>query len=170
MAYFLHHFQIIKFSNSFMKPLLLFLMLLPLVATAQKIALIDRGFKKPVQFTDSATMDHMFENFFPVYVRDIGAILKKTEWLIAQIDTGSKQPSIDNEISVGNSTFVYASSGMQNNARHQLVLATRTSGLSTSVKLFEFNDSRKRSIQRLLIFSDYVRNNLAGAGEGIVVK
>lgn len=142
-----------------MKPLLL-LLLLPLIATAQKIALVDRGFKKPLRFTDSATMDHLFDQFFPVYVRDADAIIKNVEWLIARIDSSSKQLSIDQEIIVGNSKFIYAISGMQHNARHQLVLTTRTSSLTTSVKLFEFNDSRKRAIQRLLIFSDYLRNNL----------
>jgi hypothetical protein len=148
-----------------MKLLLIFALLLPVTLMAQKIALLDRGFKRPILFTDSATMEHMVQNYFPVHVGDLRSILKTTDWLIATIDDGKTQTKIDNSFPAGQSTFICSESTMRKYSVLNIVLSTRTPGFSTSLKLVRFDDSRKRAIQKLLIFTDYIKNNLAGADE-----
>ena len=148
-----------------MKLLLFFAMLLPVTMAAQRIALIDRGFKRPLQFTDSATTEHLVQGYFPVHVEDLGYVLKTTDWFISSIDEGWTHAKVGDHVPSGRSTFLYTEGMVRRTPLHKIILNTRTSAFSTSLKLVQFDDSRKRAIQKLLIFSDYIRNNLAVADE-----
>jgi hypothetical protein len=140
-------------------------MFIPVNLAAQKIALIDRGFKRPIQFADSTTMEHLVEGFFPVYVEDLRTVLQKIDLLISYVHEGSIKEKIGDKVPAGKSVFICSSSGTQKHIFHNIVLSTRTSAFSTSLKLVHFTDSRKRALQKLLIFIDYVKNNLAVADE-----
>ncbi|MCU7551321.1 hypothetical protein OCK74_19520 [Chitinophagaceae bacterium LB-8] len=148
-----------------MKLLLLFVLFLPVSMVAQKIALIDRGFKRPILFTDSATTEDIINDYFPVHIEDLKSVLKTTDWFISAIDAGGTQIKDVSNVPAGKSTFYYSESVARKYAFHNIVLSTSTSGFSTSLKLVRFDDSRKRAIQKLLIFTDYIKNNLAVADE-----
>ena len=148
-----------------MKLLLFFAMLLPAVLAAQKIALIDRGFKRPIQYTDSVTTEHLFQDYFPIHVEDLRTVIKTADRYISSIDAGGAQSKMEDDVPAGKSRFIHIGSVMRKYTLHHIVLSTRTSDLTTSMKLVQFEDSRKRAVQKLLIFNDYVKNNLAAADE-----
>lgn len=145
-----------------MKALLLLLMLFPAVLTAQQIALIDRNFKRPLEFTDSATMEHLFDGYFPVYVRDLNLVLQKATWIFKYIDTGKPNTDVSSDIPAGNSRFFYQAVNLPKITRQQLVLSTQTNSLGSSIKLIHPADPKKRALQKLNVFMDYVKNNISG--------
>lgn len=148
-----------------MKRLLLIVLLLPVGLVAQRIALIDRGFKRPILFIDSATTEDVLNDYFPVHIEDMRSILKTTDWFISSIDAGGAPIKDVSDVPAGKSTFFYSELALRKYVLHNIVLSTSTSGFSTSLKLVRFDDSRKRAIQKLLIFTDYIKNNLAVADE-----
>lgn len=148
-----------------MKFLFFLAMLLPAALAAQKIALIDRGFKRPVLYTDSVTTEHLFQDYFPIHAEDLRTVIKTADKYIAAIDAGGAQSKMEDDIPAGRSKFVYTGSVTRRYTLHHIVLSTCTNDLTTSLKLVRFDDSRKRAIQKLLIFTDYVKNNLAVADE-----
>lgn len=55
-------------------------------SSAQKYALIDRDYKKPILFTDSVTVSQVSNNYFPVNVSDLDSLNANLEYIINQLE------------------------------------------------------------------------------------
>ena len=64
---------------------LLVLILVSYSAAAQKYALIDRDFKKPILYTDSVTINQVSNKYFPVNAKDFDSLFANITYISGQL-------------------------------------------------------------------------------------
>lgn len=141
-----------------MKTLLLLSVLLPVLAGAQKLALIDRSFKTPISFTDSVSRLQVLQNRFIIYSQDIDSLIRVTERFAQYINTGKVHEPATFDIFTGHSHIVAMTRKAGHINSYHLVLSTRTDNIGTSITIVSSAGKRK-AMQKLNIFLDHLRNN-----------
>ena len=142
-----------------MKVLLLLFFLLPVAVSAQKAILIDRAFQNPVQVVDKVTMEEVTRGLMPVYIIDIDSILQIVEKLITVISqSNTVQGMLD--LKAGQSRWTTRTEKHGRMKQYNIVLNTNF-GLFETYLVVAANEPDKRALQRLTIFTDYLRNNRA---------
>lgn len=143
-----------------MKGVLLAILMLPLFAFSQSIALLDRKLIAPIQLTDSVSLEQIQDGLFPIYVKDIDSVVKTMEAFKSWIDSGKEMKPDSYTIPAGKSNFfavVYPSSPQE---KYNIVLNTEVTEFKTSMTLVSKTFSPKMAIRNLAIFLDYIRNNM----------
>ncbi|HZF64960.1 MAG TPA: hypothetical protein VEZ55_10755 [Chitinophagaceae bacterium] len=135
---------------------LLLLLLTPVVAAGQKLLLMDRGFQNPILTCDSFHIELASQGYMPLYIEDINAVLSAIEQLKKQLTISVKEERENFTLEAGHSKFVVA----RHTNNYHITLSTDTDGMHSSI-LVSTKSGSKRSMQRLSILSDYIRNNKA---------
>jgi hypothetical protein len=143
-----------------MRVVIAILLLLPCRAFSQKAILIDRGLRYPVSVTDSVTFEQVTKGFMPVYFEDIDSLLEVIDGLRKYIDTGRRNGERVEDIKFGNSHCFTTTIKRGNANKYHIVVGTQVNKVTTSMVLVS-GEMNKRAIQRLTIFSDYLKNNRA---------
>ena len=142
-----------------MKHLLLFILLVPLAGSAQKFALLDRDFKRPVVITDTLTSVIGSDRRFPVYIKDIDSLILFTEQLARNIYAGKTYEDQTVYSAVGSSWFLAHREKLRSVNKYYITLNTRANNIGSSMELVSNFDGNRAALQKIYIFLDYLRNN-----------
>jgi hypothetical protein len=140
-----------------MKYLLILLAIFPLFVNAQKMMVLDRSLQQPISLVDVISMDEATKGAIAIYAKDMKTIQTSIQALIKHIVNRDKQESFDLEM--GNSKCV-VKIDKHGTVNYNIVLNTNTGDFKTAFVLVA-HESEKRAVQRLTMFLDYLRNNLA---------
>jgi hypothetical protein len=140
-----------------MKYLLILLAIFPLFVNAQKMMVLDRSLQQPISIVDVISMDEATKGAIAIYAKDMKTIQTSIQALIKHIVNRDKQESFDLEM--GNSKCV-VKIDKHGTVNYNIVLNTNTGDFKTAFVLVA-HESEKRAVQRLTMFLDYLRNNLA---------
>ena len=141
-----------------MKRILPLLFFIPLLSTAQKIAVIDRNFYEPITMMDVLTTEIATKGALIVYQIDIALVIKGLEDLRKEISFGKKLPDDFRNMKFGNTSCIVITEKAGKNYRHNIILNTNSQNIKTSI-LIAHNEPNKRALQRLNIFIDYLKHN-----------
>ena len=141
-----------------MKTLLLILFFSPLFCTAQKLLLIDRNFYHPVVMADSISLGQALKGLVPVYFKDLRAVSQGMQWLIKQMTNAGIEMEESFTLKMGNSNCIITTEKNRRVDKYSIVLNTEMNNLKTSIVLAS-GETKKRAMQRVAIFMDYLRNN-----------
>jgi hypothetical protein len=142
-----------------MKTVFFVLLLLPGIALAQTIALLDRNFKKPIAVTETLTREQLSGKWFPIYVTDLDTVIKVAEALAHAISNGTLPPSNTQLIQAGHSHFAVAAQRTGGYTTCNIALATQSGNMGATLLLVRKEDSNRKAAQLLLLFLDYIKNN-----------
>ena len=140
-----------------MRPILFLLSFIPLFSSAQKIALIDRNFYEPITMVDTITGAAAIEGGLAVYQKDMSMVIKALEQLARDLGSNRLVPQTHN-IRLGNSSCVVVTEKKGNQYSHHIMFNTTSENIKTSILLVD-REANKRTLQRLTIFIDYLKNN-----------
>ena len=146
-----------------MKSLLLILLFSPLLSIGQKLVLIDRNFQQPLSIIDTITMEQATKGALPLYFKDLRSVISTMEWLIKEINSG-KNNNKSFHLKIGNSKCIVKAENNGSRNIYNIVLNTNTGSFKTSIVLAS-HETSKRAAQRLSIFMDYLKNNIAAVPE-----
>lgn len=139
--------------------LLLFLLLaVGAIANAQPLVVLDKEWKEPLTLTEHKGQPLDWQHF-PVYQADIDAVIGWTKWFIEALEEGRQMTAINEIKEAGASRFIGFTNSYRKNPGFQLNLVTRCGNLGYSMALVETSDGRKKGLQKLRAFLDYLRNN-----------
>ena len=140
-----------------MKYLSMLLIFFPFSVNAQKMIVLDRSLQQPLSIVDGISMDEATKGAIAIYAKDMKTIQTSIQALIKHIVNRDKQESFDLEM--GNSKCV-VKIDKHGTVNYNIVLNTNTGDFKTAFVLVA-HESEKRAVQRLTMFLDYLRNNLA---------
>ena len=141
-----------------MKYFLIFLIFFPFSVNAQKMIALDRSLQQPLSIVDGISMDEATKGAVAIYVKDVVTIQASIQLLIKHLVNRDKQESFDLEMGKSKCVVKIEKHGAVNN--YNIVLNTSTGDFKTAFVLVA-HESEKKAVQRLAIFLDYLRNNLA---------
>ena len=141
-----------------MKAFFYLVLFLSLEARAQKALLLDRGFFQPVQVVDSVGMKQVTMGFMPVYAEDAASVLSQLKWLMTHINKNTPELKGLLELNAGRSCWIVRVQHNGGRKKYTIVLSTKF-GLFETYAVIASNEYSKRTLQRLAIFADYLRNN-----------
>lgn len=140
-------------------PLLLLLLLATTTAAiAQPIVLLDKDLKEPLTIVTPSN-ESVGYDYFPIYKSDIDSIMKVTEWFIQALEESHPVPTINTIKNVGASRFFAISGLFERSPGFKLNLVTRCGQTGYCMELVDQKDGRKKRLQKLRAFLDYLRNN-----------
>jgi len=142
-----------------MKTGILLLLLLPTIALAQNIALLDRNLKKPVVVTQALAATQLAHNLFPIYTTDLDSVIQLLEDLARRISNKDVPEEMMQVLPVGHSQFAITTEPKGNVAVYTIYLSTRIQNLGASLEVVEPKTGNRRTVQNLLLFLDYLKNN-----------
>lgn len=140
---------------------LLFILIFPVFCSAQQIVLLDRNFKEPMRIASAITKDDLLKGWFPIHIKDVDSVIKKVSWFQKYIDTGQQHENESIVMNAGNSNFITQVEKQGHTNNYYVVLNTTTSDFGATMLLVKKRDGKKRALQKLNIFIDYVRNNMS---------
>ena len=141
-----------------MKYLLILLIFFPFSVNAQKMIALDRSLQQPLSIVDGISMDEATKGAVAIYVKDVVTIQASIQLLIKHLVNRDKQESFDLEMGNSKCVVKIEKHGAVNN--YNIVLNTNTGNFKTAFVLVA-HESEKKAVQRLTMFLDYLRNNLA---------
>ena len=141
-----------------MKYFLIFLIFFPFSVNAQKMIALDRSLQQPLSIVDGISMDEATKGAVAIYVKDVVTIQASIQLLIKHLVNRDKQESFDLEMGKSKCVVKIEKHGAVNN--YNIVLNTNTGDFKTAFVLVA-HESEKKAVQRLTMFLDYLRNNLA---------
>lgn len=142
-----------------MKTGFLILLLLPGIALAQTIALLDRNFKIPVAVTETLTREQLSGKWFPVYIADLDTMIQLVEALARSVNHRTLPPSYAQVIQAGHSHVAVTTERSGGYTTCSIALATRCGNIGAVLQLVRKEDSNRKAAQLLLAFLDYIKNN-----------
>jgi len=141
-----------------MKQILPLLFFIPLLSSAQKIAVIDRNFYEPIAMMDALSTEVAAKGGLIVYQKDITMVIEGLEQLAKKLSYAKKLPAEFNDIKFGNSRCIVITKKLGSKYTHIISLSTSSQNIKTSILLAD-GETNRRALQRLYIFIDYLRHN-----------
>jgi hypothetical protein len=141
-----------------MKYFLILLIFFPFSVNAQKMIALDRSLQQPLSIVDGISMDEATKGAVAIYVKDVETIQASIQLLIKHLVNRDRQESFDLEMGNSKCVVKIEKHGAVNN--YNIVLNTNTGDFKTAFVLVA-HESEKKAVQRLTMFLDYLRNNLA---------
>lgn len=140
-----------------MKHLLLIIFFQPLLSNAQPYALLHRHLLHPVEVTAQLESDKIAGHYFPIQVKDLEDMMKMVSQYIDSIDQ-NKNGVVETEIKLGYSRLFIRRSGVKKMGC-SVFLFTRAKDHGFTFDLVQARDNKRRALQKMKTFLDYLRNN-----------
>lgn len=137
-----------------MKHILLMVILLPIIATAQtqKIAVIDRQLQKPMYYTGTMNMQLLEQGNFVMHKDNIKSVLDTIKSYRQLIDDGNDIPERMKSIITGNTYFT--AGGDKGN--YTLILDTKIKMMGSYYTLASKTNSKKENLAAIDNFISYM--------------
>lgn len=144
-----------------MKKLFFSILVVPFFANAQQVMLLDRNFKAPVTLVAEYSMELANNELYPLYTADVQILISKLEEVVQELYAINGQPVKEQFIKFGGVTFFLQPNKKEPQRELQLMVVSEIGNIYMPLQLISKDDSVKRARQKLLIFLDYLKNNLA---------
>lgn len=138
--------------------LLFFIVLFPSVIFAQKFALIDKGWHRPIMYVDSVTDNQLQNGWYPVYKEDMDSLITLINNFKNLLHKGMKRTYINNDVyQTKNIKFDITNVQKAYGDRYDIVMI---SDIKTAVVKFRLSNSdypNKYNEQRIKNFLGYLK-------------
>ena len=149
------------FGKNYISFFIFFLLLIPALLPAQKIALIDKSLKAPILYTDSVTLEHLDKGFFPVYAKDLDSVGKTLNWFRDLILAKKRSKASGYNITVGRSAFNVQTVHMAYGDRYAIALQTVADPIKATYQITNEDVENKKAVYKLKKIIGYINNNLS---------
>ena len=135
-----------------MKVFIMLCMLLPVMADAQKLAVLDPRLQKPAVYVSKASMDHLLRGNFVIERSNIPAVIETIQTFRSLIDKKDDIPTNMNSVIKGSTYFT--ASGEKGD--YSIVLDTKVDKMGSYYVLVGRKDSRSESLAAIDRFVAYL--------------
>ena len=135
-----------------MKRIFTLVALLPLFAAAQKVGLVDRSLRQPVQYVETLDMDHIMKGYFTINKDDIPKVVSTIRDFRGMIEKGDRFPEKMKSVITGSTYFT--AGGKKGD--YNLVIDTKINKMGSYYILAKKSDSREDNLARIDAFIDYL--------------
>lgn len=132
--------------------MLILVAMLPLFSLAQKVGLVDRSLRKPVQYVENLEMDHIMKGYFTINKDDIPKVVSAITDYRKLIENGDKFP--DKMKSVITGATYFTAGGRKGN--YNLVIDTKINKMGSYFILANKDWSKEENLARIDAFIDYI--------------
>jgi len=126
---------------------------------SQKIALIDRDFKKPILFTDSVTISQVSSNYFPVRVSDLDSLIGNLKYVSNQIKTLQRSKLKSYKLRSGQTTIQVIAVPHAYGDSYDILLASSISNVIAEYLLADNRNKNKKAIKNVNYFIEYIKKD-----------
>ena len=137
--------------------LLLLMLFLPFSIHAQKLLLLDRSLIEPTTFANNISLEQLSKGSFPIYYNDVDPLLSVADQFLKDRNLNGLGKFASKEVKVGQTFFF---THMTSTGDYRIVLRTKCDNMVSSIVVAN-ESTRKKAFQRLSIFIDYLKNNIA---------
>jgi len=135
--------------------MILFCFLLPVMASAQKIAVIDRKLERPATYIATLRMSDLEGGAFVIEKSNFAAIIESLRSYRSLIDDRKDLP--ENMKSLVNGTSYFTATGK--NGDFSIVLDTKIDKMGSYFIVADKSNSRRKNIEKISQFISYLENN-----------
>ena len=127
--------------------------------SAQKFALIDRDFKKPIIFTDSVTINQVSKGYFPINVKDFDSLFANIIYLIDELKNIQRAKFKSYKIKSGSTTIQITTVPHAYGDAYNILLITSVNNLNAEYLLSNNQDLNKKATKKLNSFMNFIKKD-----------
>lgn len=142
-----------------MKKAVLLLLLLPCLAPAQEIALLNRNLKSALIVTNELAAKELTTGWFPIVAADLDSVIFVAENLVQSLNKITAPEADIQLLPVGHSQFVVLAQQAGTFINYTIILSTRFGNVGASLEVVTRGSGNRQAAQQLLRFLDYLKNN-----------
>ena len=139
--------------------LTILLYLLSISGIAQKHALIDRNFKKPILFTDSVTIGQVSSNYFPIAVKDLDSLLANLTFLKNSLSSIERAKFKSYKLKAGNTAIKVVTVPHAYGDSYDILLLTPINNINAEYLLSENTSLNKKAIKKINAFISFIKKD-----------
>jgi len=128
-------------------------------AFAQKVALIDNDFKKPILFTDSVTVTQVSNNYFPVRVTDVDSLLANLNYLKSELNTIQRSKFKSFKLRAGETYITITTVPHAYGDSYDILMTTSLNNVNAEYLLSDNKGLNKRSVKKIESFYNYIKKD-----------
>lgn len=138
--------------------LLMLMLLLPALCAAQKYALIDRGWQKPVMFVDTVTKEQLKKGWYPIYTNEMDTLIKVIDNFTTIFKKGMKRSYLDNsDYRTPNIEVNIVSVQQAYGDRYDVDMTSTTDIAKVTLRLSNSQISNRHNQQHIKLFYYYLQ-------------
>ena len=138
---------------------LLILIFLGLTLSAQKYALVDRSFKKPILFSDSVTINQVSKGYFPINVKDMDSLFANISYIREQLKGVQRAKFKSYKIKSGNTIIQLTTIPHAYGDAYNILLITTANNLNAEYLLSDNQALNKKAVKKLNSFMDFIKKD-----------
>lgn len=143
-----------------MKVLLLCLsFLFSISLNAQKIALLDKEFQKPIIYTDSVTVEQITTGYFPLSVENFDTMYANLKYIDKMLKIRQRAKMVSFELRAGSTTLKIDRIIFAYGDKYDIVAKTKVGEVESNFLLVSSKTSEKKSAKRVERLMDYMSKN-----------
>lgn len=127
--------------------------------SAQKVALLDRGFKQPIIYTDSITVEQVRAGYFPLQVNNVDTFYANLKYLHDMLSTRQRAKMESFELHAGNSIIKSERVPMAYGDRYNIIAYTKIGEILAQMRLSTSEEPSKRNAKRIKRLMEYISKN-----------
>jgi hypothetical protein len=141
-----------------MKKVLL-LLLLPMITSGQKIALINRDFKQPIIYTDSITVQQISSGLFPVSVENFDTLYANLTYIHSMLEVRQRSKMKSFELHSGSTIIAVKSVPFAYGDRYLSIAKTKIGEIESVFYLTRADLSNAKNANRIETLMKYMKAN-----------
>jgi len=126
---------------------------------AQKYALIDRDFKKPLLFTDSVTINQVSSNYFPVRVDDLDSLNANLEYIKSQLTDVQRSKLKSYKLKSGNTEIQVNTISLAYGDAYDILLITKANNVNAEYLISSNKSLNKRAKKNISSFLEFIKKD-----------
>lgn len=138
---------------------LLIFIFLGLSLSAQKYALVDRSFKKPILFSDSVTINQVSKGYFPINVKDMDSLFANISYIREQLKGVQRAKFKSYKIKSGNTIIQLTTIPHAYGDAYNILLITTANNLNAEYLLSDNQALNKKAVKKLNSFMDFIKKD-----------
>lgn len=138
---------------------LLIFIFLGLSLSAQKYALVDRSFKKPILFSDSVTINQVSKGYFPINVKDMDSLFANISYIREQLKGVQRAKFKSYKIKSGNTIIQLTTIPHAYGDAYNILLITTANNLNAEYLLSNNQALNKKAVKKLNSFMDFIKKD-----------
>ncbi|MGN6533157.1 MAG: hypothetical protein ACTHK0_15550 [Ginsengibacter sp.] len=140
-----------------MKKIIL-LLLIPVCVKAQKVALLNTGFKTPIIYTDSVTVQQA-TSLFPVSTNDFDSLYANLDFINKMLKKRQRSKMKSFELHSGATIIKVSRVPFSNGDRYIIIANTNIGEVNSNLHLTDINRSNKKNSERIEKLMTYMKAN-----------
>ena len=143
-----------------MKFLITFLIIgVSFISQAQKFALLDRDYKKPILFTDSITINQVANNYFPVRVQDLDSLIANLEFIKTQLNNIQRSKFKSFRLPSGYTNLKLTTVPHAYGDAYDVLVLTSANNVNAEYLLASNEDLNKKATKKINAFIKYISHD-----------